>query len=103
MQVQVLPALREWGSLKERARKNGHVRDRNGKLFSSGNGEDAGSNPALTQKKTEEQTRKNGVHRSSKRCLEKTVERRKGAAAMEQIIESERYACVRTGDVEEKM
>ena len=63
MQVQVLPALREWGSLKERARKNGHVRDRNGKLFSSGNGEDAGSNPALTQKKTEEQTRKNGVHR----------------------------------------
>jgi len=27
------------------------VRDRNGKLFSSGNGEDAGSNPALTQKK----------------------------------------------------
>ncbi len=47
MQVQVLPALREWGSLKERARKNGHVRDRNGKLFSSGNGEDAGSNPAV--------------------------------------------------------
>ena len=30
------------------------MRDRNGKLFSSGNGEDAGSNPALTQKKTEE-------------------------------------------------
>ena len=27
------------------------MRDRNGKLFSSGNGEDAGSNPALTQKK----------------------------------------------------
>ena len=25
------------------------------------------------------------------------------AEAMEQIIESERYACVRTGDVEEKM
>ena len=50
------------------------MRDRNGKLFSSGNGEDAGSNPALTQKKTEEQTRKNGVHRSRKGCMEKTVE-----------------------------
>ena len=31
------------------------------------------------------------------------IAQKKGAAAMEQIIESERYACVRTGDVEEKM
>lgn len=38
--------------------------------------------PSL-RKKTEEQTRKNGVHRSRKGCLEKTVERRKGAAAMD--------------------
>lgn len=30
------------------------------------------------------------------------IAQKKGAAAMEQIIESERYACVRTGDVEEK-
>ena len=102
MQVQVLPALREWGSLKERARKNGHVRDRNGKLFSSGNGEDAGSNPALTQKKNRRANEKEWSPQIQKRMYGENSGR-KGAAAMEQIIESERYACVRTGDVEEKM